>query len=96
MYSLIDLECEKGLKIALDDHFTNNYEAYVLGIESNEFSMGTVSLTSDVVNKFRAEEQYDRDQQQMQRLLKKRARDANETSWPLKSDLLFYNQLIKL
>ena len=77
MYSVIDLECEKGLKIALDDDFTQNYEAYVLGIESNEFTMSTVSLTSDVVNKFRAEEQYERDQLQMQRLLKKRAREAN-------------------
>ena len=43
------------MKIALDDDFTNGYEAYVLGLEANEFSMHTVSLYSDVFNKFRAD-----------------------------------------
>ena len=54
IYSTMDVECEHGLKIALDDDFTNDYEAYVLGIEANEFSMKSVYLTSDVLNKFRS------------------------------------------
>lgn len=57
----MDVVCENGLKIALDDDFTSDYEAYVLGIESNEFSMTAESLASDIVNKFRANHQFERD-----------------------------------
>ena len=61
MYRIMIVECENGLKIALDDDFTGDYEAYVLGLEANEFSMKSVYLMSDVKNKFRSDHQFDKD-----------------------------------
>lgn len=52
----MDVVCEKGLRISIDDDFTNDYQQYVLGLVASEFTMNQTSLYSDVTSKFRAHE----------------------------------------
>ena len=54
IFSKIITECEKGLRISIDDDFTADYDEYIIGLEAKEFSMKQTSLYSDLKNKFRA------------------------------------------
>lgn len=35
----MEIECKKGLVVALDDDFTENYDEFALGLVAKEFSM---------------------------------------------------------
>ena len=39
LWCLMEIECKKGLVVALDDDFTENYDEFALGLVAKEFSM---------------------------------------------------------
>ena len=61
MYCVMDVFCEKGLHVAIDDDFTADYDEYVIGLVAKEFSMQSSYIWSDVINQFRVHEQFERD-----------------------------------
>ena len=63
IYSVMNVECEQGLRVSLDSDLTHDYVEYVLGIEADKFSMKQSSLTGNdlLTNKFLADSRFSDD-----------------------------------
>ena len=94
MYSIMSVECEKGLQISLDSDFTADYKEYVLGLEATKFSMNSSSLTSSSDqlknNKFQADMDFAEDQKAMIDVLRGPFRDEEDFNKPLP---ILYNMM---
>ena len=95
-FAIIDVECEKGMRIALDDDFTSDFDEYVLGLDAKEFSMKSSYMYSDVLNKFRQEKQWDEDKDIMLELSRRQWIKESGEPYPLMQHLTAYDQGISL